>query len=147
MMKIIKLQSPVTNSIAEELAVFYKPLGYTASSIRFQDTRCNYKNYRLLAIDNNEFIGGIHCLDYIESERSIVILDIGDFLVKDTYRNKGVGSQLLQYLINSCDSNIDAIRLAVDPDNQIAIHLYKKYNFSEYKSDSNFIYMIKYLKE
>lgn len=53
-------------------------------------------------------------------------LEINQIEVLEEYRHKGIGSKLLQFLI---DKEPYAITLEVRKDNYNAINLYKKYNF------------------
>lgn len=53
-------------------------------------------------------------------------LEINQIEVLEAYRHKGIGSKLLQFLI---DKEPYAITLEVRKDNYNAINLYKKYNF------------------
>lgn len=58
--------------------------------------------------------------------------DIMNIVTKKSYRNQGIGSLLLEELINySKKINISNIFLEVSEDNLFAIHLYEKYNFQK----------------
>jgi ribosomal protein S18 acetylase RimI-like enzyme len=61
--------------------------------------------------------------------------------VLDGYQGKGYGKQIMDSLIDYADKNKLDLRLSVDTDNLHAIHLYKKYNFNEYKINSYITYM------
>ena len=59
-------------------------------------------------------------------------MEIDNFFVNPLYRNKGIGSMLMEYLIGIAKSNdVLNITLEVRVSNIIAINLYKKYGFSE----------------
>ena len=64
-----------------------------------------------------------------------IILDTAEIMnivTKKSFRNMGIGKQMLEYLINMCkNSNIKTLNLEVNSTNTIAITLYKKYNFKE----------------
>jgi len=77
------------------------------------------------------------CLGYFEDNEIIGFLDysviyekveINDIYVGIKYRNLGIASKLLEYMINSLEG-IDNITLEVRVDNEIAIKLYKKFGF------------------
>lgn len=79
-------------------------------------------------IENKEIIG------YYEDDILVgfiifkTLYDVTDLLyivVDEEYRNKKIGSRLMDYLIN----NSKKIMLEVRCDNKSAINLYKKYNF------------------
>ncbi len=83
---------------------------------------------------NNPFS---HFVVYKKSDRIIGYLyfsliydriEINQIEVIDTERNKGIGSLMMEYLINKYKFDIT---LEVKKDNVNAIKLYKKYNFKE----------------
>lgn len=56
-------------------------------------------------------------------------------IVKKEYRNKGIGSIILEYLIcRSKEMGYSEISLGVDIYNQNAIHIYKKYGFDIFET-------------
>lgn len=79
-------------------------------------------------INNNEIIG--YYIDnvligFIIYKRLYDVTDLLYIVVDKIYRNKGIGSLLIKYLINISER----ILLEVRCDNNNAIKLYKKYNF------------------
>ena len=80
-------------------------------------------------------------LEYIENNLSIGFLDysliydrieIDNIYVLEEYRNKKIGTKLLEYLIQiSKQSHIINITLEVRESNKVARHLYKKIGFEE----------------
>ena len=64
-----------------------------------------------------------------------IILDeaeIMNIVTKKSERNLGIASLMLSYLIKLCSElSINKINLEVNYKNNIAINLYKKYNFAE----------------
>lgn len=78
--------------------------------------------------------------------------DIMNIVTKKSYRKKGVGSILLQNLIElSSNLNLKSITLEVNESNLPAINLYKKFNFEKigfrknYYKDQNAIIMLRIL--
>lgn len=84
---------------------------------------------------NGEFIG-----------EGALVFDTGDFdytiagkrvyvsrmIVKKEYRNKGIGSEILNYLIDKAKKmGYSEMTIGVDKDNINALHLYRKYGFTE----------------
>lgn len=55
------------------------------------------------------------------------VIDLLYIVVDKLYRNKSIGSKLMEYMINTFD--YERIMLEVRCDNIYAIKLYKKYNF------------------
>jgi len=56
--------------------------------------------------------------------------EIAHIEVLEKYRNKKIGSKLVEYLINlGYEKSIENITLEVNVNNSFAIKLYKKYNF------------------
>lgn len=87
---------------------------------------------------DNPFINYIVYFDkdipvgYIEYNKLYEKIDIVNIFVKESYRNRKIGSNMLEYLINkSKKENIENITLEVNIENTYAIKLYKKYNFKE----------------
>ena len=64
-----------------------------------------------------------------------IILDEADLMnivTRKNARNIGIGSYMLEYLINYCkNTGIKSLNLEVNSSNSIAFNLYKKYNFKE----------------
>ena len=71
-------------------------------------------------------------LGYLEYNKLYEKVDIVNIFVKEEYRNRKIGSNMLEYLINkSKKEEIENITLEVNKENENAIKLYKKYNFKE----------------
>ena len=59
-------------------------------------------------------------------------MEIDNFSVLESYRNNGIGTKLLAYLISlSIDYHVVNITLEVRVSNEVAINLYKKFGFRE----------------
>lgn len=57
---------------------------------------------------------------------------VSRMIVKKEYRGRGIGSEILQFLINKAkEMDYHEITLGVDKDNTTALHLYKKFGFTE----------------
>ena len=57
---------------------------------------------------------------------------ITNIVTKKVIRNAGIGSQLLEFIINYCKSNnMKTITLEVNENNISALKLYKKFNFEQ----------------
>ena len=78
----------------------------------------------IIAKDDNNVVGfaGIStCLDEAT---------LHNIVVKKSCRNKGIGGELLEALIELCeDLHIKTLTLEVDTANEPAIHLYEKFGF------------------
>ncbi|GAB6072846.1 ribosomal protein S18-alanine N-acetyltransferase [Venenivibrio stagnispumantis] len=65
-----------------------------------------------------------------------IIFDTAEILiisVKPEYQQKGIGKEIMNYIINFCKSNnVKYIYLEVAENNQKAINLYKKFGFEVY---------------
>ena len=56
-------------------------------------------------------------------------------IVKKDYRNKGIGQELLNYMIKLCkEKGYQQITVGVDTDNENAVHIYKKFGFEIYET-------------
>ena len=71
--------------------------------------------------DNDSLVG------FLIFNKNYEILDLLYIVVEPIYRNKKIGSKLIDYLIKNID--YEKILLEVRCDNVNAIKLYKKYNF------------------
>ena len=88
----------------------------------------NYEIFKLV-IDNNE-------IGYIETIPNIDYLEITDVLIYEKYRRNGYSKVLLDYIINS--TNYNRYLLEVSVNNDIAISLYKKYDFKIISTRKNY---------
>ncbi len=84
---------------------------------------------------NGEFIGeGALVLstadpDYTIPEKRVYV---SRMIVKKTYRNRGIGSEILEFLIRKAKNmGFSEMTIGVDKDNINALHLYRKYGFTE----------------
>ena len=84
-------------------------------------TKINEYDYRLSYLIDNEEVG------YLEYKSLYDVTDIIDLYVKENYRNKGIASKLMEELIKKVYPN--RMMLEVRKHNDIAIRLYKKYDF------------------
>ncbi|MBE6138470.1 MAG: ribosomal-protein-alanine N-acetyltransferase [Firmicutes bacterium] len=63
--------------------------------------------------------------------------EINEIFVLNSSRGQGIGSQLLEYLLNKCQF-CENITLEVRKNNEAAISLYKKYGFKEVALRKNY---------
>ena len=78
----------------------------------------------IVAKENNEVVGfaGLSiCLDEAT---------LNNIVVKKSHRNRGIGGELLEALIELCSElRMKTFTLEVDTENEPAIHLYEKFGF------------------
>jgi len=75
----------------------------------------------------NNDIAGIIQYDIIYDRAELSQID-----VKPEYQNQKIASTLIESMIKECkNNNVKNITLEVKKDNDVAIHLYKKYGFKE----------------
>ena len=84
------------------------------------DLNCNVFGHYLVYIENNCIIGFLYYSNIYERA------EINQIEVGFIHRNCGIGSKLLEKMIECVDKDIT---LEVRKDNFPAIHLYEKYNF------------------
>ena len=87
---------------------------------------------------NNPFV---RCVNYLIADEVVGYLEyaliydrmeINNIMVDSNYRNKGIGSKLMSYLISEAISNrVVNITLEVRVSNEIARFMYKKFGFNE----------------
>jgi len=80
-------------------------------------------------------------IEYIENNKVIASLnysliydrmEIDNIEVEEEYRNKGIGTKLMSYLVSiAIENRVVNITLEVRMSNKTAIHLYKKFGFRE----------------
>lgn len=84
---------------------------------------------------NGEFIGeGALVLDTGDPDYTISgkRVYVSRMIVKKEYRNRGIGSEILEFLIAKSKSmGFSEMTIGVDKDNVNALHLYEKYGFTE----------------
>ncbi len=84
---------------------------------------------------NGEFIGeGALVLDTGDSDYTIPDkrIYVSRLIVKKEYRNRGIGSEILEYLIAKAKSmGYSEMTIGVDKDNENALKLYRKFGFDE----------------
>ena len=84
---------------------------------------------------NGEFIGegalviDAGDLDYTIAKRRVYV---SRMIVKKEYRNRGIGSEILTFLIGKAtEMGYTEMTIGVDKDNENAIHLYRKFGFTQ----------------
>lgn len=89
-------------------------------------------------IDDNPFSKYIEYLEndvvVAKMKYSIIYdrMELDDILVKEEYRNKGIGSKLMGYLVSvAITEKVVNITLEVRKSNEIARNMYKKFGFRE----------------
>ena len=79
-----------------------------------------------------EYVIDNKCVGYLEYSYIYDRMEIDNILVFEDYRCNGIGSKLLNYLIDIAkDKKVDNITLEVRVSNNVARRLYKKFGFSE----------------
>ena len=84
---------------------------------------------------NDEFIGeGALVLETGDSDYTIPNqrVYVSRMIVKKEYRNRGIGSEILTFLIEKAkEMGFSEMTIGVDKDNENALHLYRKFGFTE----------------
>lgn len=84
---------------------------------------------------NDEFIGeGALVLDTGDLDYTIQgkRVYVSRMVVKKEYRNRGIGSEILIFLIEKAkEMGFSEMAIGVDKDNENALHLYRKFGFNE----------------
>jgi len=129
--KGIKKDLPSVLRLIKELADYENALDQV--SISLEDLENDGFSERpwywfLVAEKNNEIIGlSFYWIRYSTWKGKFLFLE--DFVIKQEYRNKGVGSQLFEETIKICKKlNLNGMIWQVLDWNTPAINFYKKYN-------------------
>lgn len=84
---------------------------------------------------NGEFIGeGALVFDTGDSDYTVPgkRVYVSRMIVKKEYRNRGIGSGILEFLIEKAkETGFSEMTIGVDKDNVNALHLYEKYGFTQ----------------
>lgn len=84
---------------------------------------------------NSEFIGeGALVLETGDPDYTIQgkRVYVSRMIVKKEYRNCGIGSEILEFLIRKAkEMGFSEMTIGVDKDNENALHLYRKFGFTE----------------
>jgi L-phenylalanine/L-methionine N-acetyltransferase len=86
--------------------------------------------YNLVACIDREVVGQIGLQTFPNRPRRHHIGAIG-MIVRDDWQGKGIGTQLMQAVVDLADKwlNLSRLELDVYPDNEPAIRLYRKFGF------------------
>jgi ribosomal protein S18 acetylase RimI-like enzyme len=84
----------------------------------------------LFAVSNDTLVGMIACV-FEPKMKTRHITSIFGVFVKREYRGQGVGKKLLESALSAIErnGNIKKIKLTVNPEQEAAVNLYKKYGF------------------
>ena len=97
--------------------------------------------FSLIAFVNDEAVGqsGLYTFPNYPRRRHVGQIGMG---VRDDWQGKGVGSALMQAMIDLADKwlNLSRLELEVYTDNEAAIHLYKKFGFVTEGTHHQFAY-------
>ncbi|RDW15115.1 GNAT family N-acetyltransferase [Oceanobacillus chungangensis] len=119
----------------------------------FYDELISGNRITFIYLENNEFIGEGSLVfknndpDYTIPDKRIYL---SRMIVKDEYRNRGVGGIILDYLIDYAEQlGYEEISLGVDTDNSSARHLYEKKGFTNvlYMGEDEYGEYVKLLKK
>jgi len=87
-------------------------------------------SFALIACVQNEIVGQLSLFTLPNNPRRHHVGQIG-MAVRDDWQGKGAGTALMQAAVDLADKwlNLSRLELEVFPDNEPAIHLYKKFGF------------------
>jgi ribosomal protein S18 acetylase RimI-like enzyme len=72
---------------------------------------------------------GNECAGFYWTEKRDRILHLHALILKDEFQGRGIGSQVLDRLLEDCVGEIDSIELGVHHSNQKAKELYERFGF------------------
>lgn len=144
-LKIKKMTLNDLNSIQNILFTEFD--NFWTYSAFMQELKCENSYFILAQNENNEIVGFAGLKAIIDEA------DIMNIVVKKSFRHNGIGSTLLENLINYAKSlNLKTVTLEVNEHNLSAIRLYDKFNFDHigirkkyYNGESDAIIMSKKL--
>lgn len=100
------------------------PYFFLSNNEIIKDLNNNVFSKYFIYVEESNIIGFVNYFDIYDR------FEIANIFVEDIYRNKKIGSKMLEHLIMLGEKkNIKNITLEVKKDNFAAINLYKKYYF------------------
>ncbi len=101
------------------------PIFFSKTKIK-EDLRANIFSKYFIYLEKSNIIGFVNYYDLYDR------FELSYIEVKEEYRNKKIGSNLLEYLIElGNNKKINNITLEVNIENKFAIMLYEKYDFKK----------------
>ncbi|PWB24562.1 GNAT family N-acetyltransferase [Flavobacterium sp. HTF] len=140
---IIKRINTENISILEQ---FVQNIGDSVKSFRYFSTRplevISNHLLTIVVLNNDMPIGYGH----LDKEGDVVWLGIA---VSENNKGKGIGKLIMNYLLDYADTeSINEVCLSVDTNNLVAIGLYEKYGFREFKKlEKNYAVLMKRKKD
>ncbi len=106
---------------------------------KFKEQVANGTRDAYLMKTNNKYIASCDLVyDYGEYTEENIKVYLSRLIVKKEYRNIGIGQELLKYMITLCkEKGYRQITVGVDTDNLNAVHIYKKFGFAVYETDTD----------
>ena len=118
----------------ENLRTLYNYLNFEEFKHQLVNDVLEHKKDVYVISKDNELIGEItvyYYLDYIATQKNIRVY-LSAFRIKKEFQNQGLGQRLLKYVINELEiKGITEFTIGVEDDNEIAKHIYEKYDFTE----------------
>ena len=116
--------------LIKELAIFENAPNEPSNSLKkfVEEGTAKQPRFHVLVVEKNNEILGIALYYYGYSTWKGAMLYLDDLVVKEKYRNNGIGKQLLDELIKIAkEERINQMRWHVLDWNENAINFYKKY--------------------
>lgn len=130
----IKFEKMTLNDLDSIKNIFFSDFDDFWNYNVFKEELKSNSSYFVIAKNDSNEICGFAGIKIIVDEA-----DIMNIAVKKIYRNTGIGSLLLNNLIEYIDKlKLTSITLEVNEINHNAIHLYEKFNFSITGSRKNY---------
>ena len=118
----------------EKLSTLYNHLDFEEFKRQLINDILNHKKDIYVVNKDNQLIGEItvfYNLDYIATIKNIRVY-LNAFRIKKEFQNQGLGQELLKYVINDLENKgITEFTIGVEDDNEIAKHIYEKFDFTE----------------
>jgi L-amino acid N-acyltransferase YncA len=120
-------------TLSERTLYFLRSNSFTPGEVREMHSRVDgEKIFSVVAVNDRKVLGEARLIRYSDTSAEFGII------VHDLYQNRGIGQALLKKIIEICrEKRIKRLIGFCSEENEVALHIYKKYGFKVEKIIEN----------